>query len=141
MNGSLCIKGHPLLNPAGFGQVLDQPHPLILLLLSPRGDAEDFCFSFSPITILASAAVRGLSAFRSVPSPSSSFWPRRRLKVSDPAWTLRLLQTSYKRGMYRKTLLGNKHCYVLPNTLFSDINKTVVPYHFCALLQLCTSIL
>ena len=78
-NGGLCIKGHPLLNPAGFGQVLDQPHPLLFLLLSPRGGAEDFCFLFGPITILASTAVRRLSASRSVPSPPSSFWPRRHL--------------------------------------------------------------
>ena len=79
MNGSLCIRGHPLLNPAGFDQVLDQLHPLIFLLLSPRGSAEDFCFLFGPITILASAAVRGLSASRLVPSPPSSFWPWRHL--------------------------------------------------------------
>ena len=72
-------QGAPLLNLARFGQVLDQPHPLLFLLLNPHGGAEDFCFSFGPITILASAAVRGLSASHSVPSPHSSFWPRRHL--------------------------------------------------------------
>ena len=72
-------QGAPLLNLAGFGQVLDQPHPLLFLLFSPYGGAEDFCFSFSPITILASAAVRGFSASCSAPSPPSSPLPQRHL--------------------------------------------------------------
>ena len=59
--------GAPLLNPAGFGQALDQPHPLPLLFHSPYDGAEDFCFSFGPISILASVAVRGFSASRSAP--------------------------------------------------------------------------
>ena len=76
MNGSLCIRGHPLLNPAGFGQVLHQPHPLIFLLLSLRGSTGAFCFLFGPITILASMA----STSRSAPSPPSFFfWLRRQL--------------------------------------------------------------
>ena len=36
---------------------------------------------------------------------------------------LRLLWTSYKLGIYRKTLLGNKHCYVIPNTFLVILIK------------------
>ena len=79
MNGSLLTGGHFLLNLAGFGQVLDQPHPFLFLILIPRGGVGDLCFSFSPISILTSTAIRGLSASCSVPSPPSSFWPRRHL--------------------------------------------------------------
>ena len=36
---------------------------------------------------------------------------------------LRLLRMSYKLGMYRKTLLGNKHCYVMLNTFLVILIK------------------
>ena len=133
MNG----RGHPLLNPAGFGQALHQPHPLIFLFLSLCGSTGAFCFLFGPITIFASAVARGVSASRSAPSPpSSSFWASTTASVLDPEWMLRLLRKSYKLGMYRKTLLGNKHCYVMPNTFLVILIKlhffiTFVPYCNC----------
>ena len=46
-----------------------------------------------------------------------------------------------KLGMYRKTLLGNKHCLCNVEHLFGAINKIVVFYHFGALLQMCVDIL
>ena len=59
----------------------------------------------------------GLSASCSAPSPPSSpFLASTVASVLDPEWMLRLLWMSYKFGMYRKTLLSNKHCYVMPNT-------------------------
>ena len=44
-----------------------------------------------------------------------------------------LLQMSYKLGMYRKSLLSNKHCYVMPNTFLVILIKlqffiALVPY-------------
>ena len=74
LNGSLYIRGHPLLNHVGVSQALHQPHPLLFSLFGLCGSMEVFCFSFSPISILASTAARGLSASRSAPSPS---WPLR----------------------------------------------------------------
>ena len=56
-----------------------QPHPLLFLFLSLYSSTGAFCFLFRPISILASAVVRGLSTSRSATSPPSSFWPRRHL--------------------------------------------------------------
>ena len=132
MNGSLCIRGRSLLNPAGFGQALHQPHPLIFLLLSHCSSTGVFCFSFGPIPILAPEVVRGLSASRSAPSPS---WPWRHFSVLDPEWTLRLLRTSYRRVMYCKTLFDNKHCYVMRNTFLVILIKLqflIIFVSYCA---------
>ena len=62
---------------------------------------------------------------------------------------LSLLWMFCKLGMYCKTLLGNKHyCKTLLGALlcnaehlFGTINKIVVFYYCCALLQLCVDIL
>ena len=133
MNGSVCLRGHPLLNPTGFGQAPYQPHPLLFLFLSPYSNTWAFYFLFSPISILASTTVRGLSASCSSPSPPSSFWPRRHL--------LSWIQNG--RFAYFGRLIGveciinvawKQAFYVIPNTFFGDINKIVVPHYFCTLL-------
>ena len=111
-------RGCPLLHHAGLGQDSDQPHPLPFFFLSSRDGAEDFYFQFSHITTIFSMT-------------SAIFFG------SDLARTLFLLHMSCKRN----TLLENKHCYVLRNTLFGDINETIVSCYFYALSQLCTSIL
>ena len=133
MNGSLYIRGHPLL-----------------ILQGSVKPSTSLIFSFS--SFLALVAAQGLFASRSAPSPS---WPLRQFgafyfsfspitpfffffaseaaSVLDPEWVLRLLRMSYKFGMYRKTLLGNKHCYVMSNTFFVLLIKLLffiilVPY-------------
>ena len=97
--------------------------PAESLLLSLRGSAGAFCFSFSPITtffsLLASAAT----------------------SVLDPEWMLHLLRMFCKFGLYRETLLGHKHFLCNAEHLFGAINKIVVFYHFYALLKLCVDIL
>ena len=116
MNGSLHIWGHPLLNPTGFGQALHPPHPLLFFLLGLCSSTGAFCFLFSPVSILASMAARGISASHSAPSsPSPSFWRHFLLWVRNG------------RFAYFGLLISSecivKHCYVKLNTFLVILIK------------------
>ena len=70
-SSSLSPSSWPSWQRRGF-LLLVRPHPHLGL----GGSLGAFCFSFGPIPILASVAVRGLSASLLAPSPPSSpFWP------------------------------------------------------------------
>ena len=82
MNDNFYIRGHPLhLRRLGLLKLFTslilsfyQPYPLLFPRFGLCGSMEVFCFSFSPISILASAAARGLSSSHSSPSPSWPLW-------------------------------------------------------------------